>query len=158
MKKIALEELKNQFDRELMRKDSVESKASYIVGVIAIFLPLLFNFSLELIKRENFSLKIIFLLYLILDLIVIARILYLSIKTLNITKVKYPIPSSNLNELNQFYFKNDDLMDDLKDYYLHCIEDINSKNNKKGTNLSECFILIGVSIFLTLALFILGLL
>ena len=158
MKKLALEELRNQFERELMRKDSLESKASYIVGVIAIILPLLFNFSLEIIKRDDFSLKIIFGLYLILNLIVIARILYLSIKTLYITKVKYPIPSSNPNELNQFYFKNEDLMDDLKDNYLHCIEDINSKNNIKGANLSECFILIGFSTFLTVISFILGLL
>lgn len=158
MNKIALEELRNQFERELKRKDSLESKASYIVGVIAIFLPLLFNFSLEIIKRENFSLKIIFIIFLILNLILIARILYLSIKTLNITKVKYPIPSSNPNELNEFYFKNEDLFDDLKDNYLFCIEDINSKNNEKGAILSECFILIGVSTFLTVISFILGLL
>ena len=158
MKILALEELRNQFERELMRKDSLESKASYIVGVIAVFLPLLFNFSLEILKRDDFSLKIIFCLYLILNLIVIARILYLSIMTLYITKVKYPIPSSNPNELNQFYFKNEDLMDDLKDNYLFCIEDINSKNNEKGAILSECFIMIGVSTFLTVISFILGLL
>lgn len=158
MKKIALEELRCQFERELLRKDSLESKASYIVGITAIILPLLLNFSLEIIKRDASSMKTILILILIINLILIAFILYNSIKILNITKVKYPIPSSDPNKLNEFYFKNNDLEKDLRDFYFNSISSINLDNNIKGRKLSLCFKLIVISTVLSIFLFILGLL
>ena len=158
MKELAFEELRSQFERELLRKDSLESKASYIVGIIAIFLPLLLNFSLEILRQGTSPVKFWIIFILIINLILIAVILYFSIKILYVTKVRYPIPSSDPNKLNEFYFKNEDLEDDVKDRYFDCISSINLDNNEKASKLSKCFILIVISTVLSMILFILGLL
>ena len=56
MFRLGLEELRNQFDMELSRKDSLESKASYIVGFTSIILPLLLTILLELLTGKKIDL------------------------------------------------------------------------------------------------------
>ena len=157
MFKLGLEELKNQFDRELMRKDSLESKASYIVGFTSIILPLLFSILLELLNEKSIisvELKSYMLGILIIDMVLIFITLIITIYILDVTHVNYPLPSSNPNELNKFYFKNVDLESDLKDYYFGCISNLNIQNNKKANLLSLCFKLILVSSILIFIMFL----
>ena len=112
MFKLGFEELKNQFDRELVRKDSLESKASYIVGFTSIILPLLFSILLELLNDKSLifvEVKSYILGILITNITLIFITLIITIYILDITNVNYPLPSSNPNELNNFYFNNADL-------------------------------------------------
>ena len=136
---------------ELSRKDSLESKASYIVGFTSIILPLLLTILLELLKEESlFSVQIKYcvLAILIIDMILIFITLFKTIKILDITFVKYPRNSSDPNKLNDFLFHNENLESELKDYYLGAISSLNINNNKKSQSLSVCFKLIFVSAIL----------
>lgn len=156
MFKLGFEELKNQFDRELARKDSLESKASYIVGFTSIILPLLFSILLELLNDKSLifvEVKSYILGILITNITLIFITLIITIYILDITNVNYPLPSSNPNELNNFYFNNADLGSDLKDYYFGCISNLNIQNNKKANFLSLCFKLILVSSILIFIMF-----
>ncbi|WP_296869359.1 hypothetical protein [uncultured Methanobrevibacter sp.] len=160
MFRLGLEELRNQFDMELSRKDSLESKASYIVGFTSIILPLLLTILLELLKEESlFSVQIKYcvLAILIIDMILIFITLFKTIKILDITFVKYPRNSSDPNKLNDFLFHNENLESELKDYYLGAISTLNMKNNEKANSLSICFKLIITSSILIFML-ILGVL
>ena len=151
MFRLGLEELRNQFDMELSRKDSLESKASYIVGFTSIILPLLLTILLELLKGESFlavEIKYLLLGILLIDIILIFITLFKTIKILEITRVSYPRNSSDPNKLNDFLFDNENLESDLKDSYLGAISSLNINNNKKSQSLSICFKLIFVSAIL----------
>ena len=148
---LGLEELRNQFNMELSRKDSLESKASYIVGFTSIILPLLLTILLELLKGESFlavEIKYLLLGILLIDIILIFITLFKTIKILEITYVSYPRNSSDPNKLNNFLFDNENLESDLKDSYLGAISSLNINNNKKSQSLSVCFKLIFVSAIL----------
>lgn len=148
---LGLEELRNQFNMELSRKDSLESKASYIVGFTSIILPLLLTILLELLKGESFlavEIKYLLLGILLIDIILIFITLFKTIKILEITRVSYPRNSSDPNKLNDFLFDNENLESDLKDSYLGAISSLNINNNKKSQSLSVCFKLIFVSAIL----------
>ena len=148
---LGLEELRNQFNIELSRKDSLESKASYIVGFTSIILPLLLTILLELLKGESFlavEIKYLLLGILLIDIILIFITLFKTIKILEITRVSYPRNSSDPNKLNDFLFDNENLESDLKDSYLVAISSLNINNNKKSQSLSICFKLIFVSAIL----------
>lgn len=154
MNNLTLNELRSHFDRELMRKDSLESKASYILGIVAVILTLLFSILLEVLRKDSIiNNKSIILFVLIITFIVVFVILILSLRILDVTTVNYPLPSLNPNELSKF-FEKENLEDELKDKYLMVIPTINKENNNKAKKLSVCFYLIFSSSILVIMLFI----
>ncbi len=151
MDKLCLEELRAHFDREITRKDSIESKASYILGITVVILPLLFSILLEMDSITHN--KEIIMCILVITFIVVFIILILSLKILDLTNVSYPLPSLNPNELNNF-FEKENMEEELKDKYLMALPIINKENDSKAKKLVMCFKSIMVLSILIIVLFI----
>jgi hypothetical protein len=155
---LGLEECVRNYDRENTRKDSLESKASYILVAISIFTGIWGTLITYITKDSNISTNFFIIICTVLTIIFIAVCGLYAIRVLRIQDYKYPIEDSNPNNLKQYLSKpENDLRKELFSSYLVCFSENNIKNNKKAEYLQKseiylyCFVILSIiSIFLVI--------
>lgn len=143
--KEGFKELIRTYDRELDRKESLESKASYILGIISMLTAIVFAFIPSYLKPENLIINpIVYLLSIILLIIfflTILNTLQLCLKVINVTQTAYPtfVPE-NINELRKYLNKDDiTLENELYYSYLASVKINNLSNEEKVNNMNKIF-------------------
>jgi hypothetical protein len=157
--KIGLEEAIRHYDRENNRKSALESKASYLLGINAILMPIILGLILDLfIKKEiviqNNYLYWIFYSLMLIIFIIILVVCFLCIKLLKVTDVYFPIDEVKDPKKLEKFFNKTDLEKDLFSSYSLAISMNNKINNEKVKILSTSFCLVGIYIILFFILFI----
>lgn len=159
---IGFEEAIRHYDRENDRKQALESKASYILGIVSLIMTILFTLLIDIILTKNISynlqcFNLIVILIIILLILILGLVNFLCIRVLKIKDIFYPINTTEPNELRTFLAAEDNILkEELFTNYLSNIFINNAKNNAKAEDLSKAFILIeicaGILIFLALIL------
>ena len=136
---LGLEECIRNYDRENSRKNSLESKASYILVAISIFTGIWGSLITYISSNPNISTNItIFSIFAILTMIFIGLSGFYAIRVLRVRDYKYPIEDSNPNVLKPYLSTpEENLRKDLFSSYLACFSENNIKNNKKAEHLQK---------------------
>jgi len=147
-----LDECIRNYDRENDRKKSLESKASYFLGIISILIALwanLFNYTII-----NHSISI--LLIILVSLIVLISFLIVScgiycIKIIRIQNYHFPISGNDPNQIKSLLTKpTTKLRGQLFESYVMAFSINNLVNNKKANFLNEASKLLFYSIIITI--------
>lgn len=142
-KQLGLNEIRLQFDRENSRKQNLESKASYILGIISLMTTILITITMKMVFNSNFIFRKFIIIFTIITLIISS---YFCIKVLKNHEIFYPYRSLKPNEFKDYFDKNkNDLKENLYDSYLSATYVNNIKNNEKADNInySFCFLILG---------------
>lgn len=157
---LGFEEMLRIYDRELKRKNSLESKASYILGIISMQTTIILSIFPNLIIKsqslnKNQLVYQLSILFLIIFLIVISIIFIYCLKVLKITNTAYPtgVPE-NINDLKS-YLKKENLIKDLYTNYFGAISFNHQNIEKNVTRMNIIFKLISFSMVIILILAIL---
>lgn len=161
-KELGLNEIKLQFEREDGRKQSLESKASYILGIISLMATIILTIVVDVVFKSHFLFNFIYHIIIIALICLILFFIFFSaffcIKILRIQNIYYPYNSLKPNEFKCYFSKNDiDLKEHLFDSYLSSTFLNNLRNNKKAEyiNKSFCFLIFGIVFLIVLILIIL---
>ena len=138
----SFEEVTKIYERELSRKNSLETKASYIFGVISLiitlFVELLFN------KPDLFNnTMIIVLIILFFSISIISLILCLLI--MKVKYIPYPIKiTDNINDMrrNLIDINKEEIKTNIYYNYLGSISILNIYNNKDSEKLDIIYYLV----------------
>lgn len=137
--KLSLEESIRNYDREVSRKESLESKASYFLGIISIFAGIWGNLIIFILDKYPISIfMVVFSVLSILTVIFILKGGFYALQVLKIRDYQYPFDTNNPNILKKQLSKSENsVIKELFDSYLVCFSDNNIKNNKKAKNLQK---------------------
>lgn len=134
---LSLEECVRNYDRENSRKDSLESKASYILAAISIFTGIWGTLITYIASKPKINITI-FSIFAALTVIFIGVCGFYAIRVLKIRDYKYPIEDSNPKILKPYLSKpEDNLRKKLFSSYLVCFSENNIKNNNKAEYLQK---------------------
>jgi len=163
MSKLALEECIRAYDREIVRKNSLESKASALLSTNAIVISILNSFIAFIIARIiTFDNSGILIILNIVAIIIIGFSIYWSLDVLKIKKHFFPFDVKDPNSMRDQLDKEEDhLTNELIDRYLAIIPQMNNFNDSKVISLeaSRRFLFWGIfisSIGLIITIFVNG--
>ncbi|WP_321421298.1 hypothetical protein [uncultured Methanobacterium sp.] len=145
---LSLEECIRTYEREIVRKSSLESKASALLNTSAIVISILNSFVAfivaGIISFSNFGILIVLN---IIATILIGISIYWSLDILKIKQHFIPFDLKNPEKIMEKLDKeHDDLLNELIDLYLAIIPQIHKLNNSKAISLesSRKFLIIGI--------------
>ena len=145
---LSLEECIRAYEREVVRKNSLESKASALLNTNAIVVSILNIFAAfviaKLVTLENFGILIILN---IIATLLIGISIYWALDVLRIKKLFIPYEVKDPNLIMKNLDKNrDDLLNDLIDRYIVIIPQIHNFNDSKvdSLQLSRIFLICGL--------------
>jgi len=153
---LGLDECIRIYERENIRKQSLESKASYLLGIVAIFTGIWGNIIKDIINisSTNFISLIIICLN-VLTIILIGSCAIYCLKVLKIRKYAFPIKNSDPNKLGSYLSKSEnELKTDLFDSYIASFSTNNQKNNQKAKYLYDASKLLLCSIISSIILIV----
>jgi hypothetical protein len=158
---LGLDECIRIYERENIRKQSLESKASYSLGVVAIFVGIWGNIIKDIINIHSISfLSLIIICLNILIVILIGSCAFYCLNVLKIRKYAFPIEDNKPNNLMKQLSKSEnELKNELFDSYISSYFINNLKNNKKAQYLYESSKLLLYSIIfsvITLIILVIG--
>ncbi len=138
----SFEEVSKIYERELSRKNSLESKASYIFGVISLiitlFVELLFN------RHDLFKNNLIIVLITLFFIISISS-LFLCLLIMKVKYIPYPIKiTDNINDMrrNLIDINKEEIKSNIYYNYLGSISILNIYNNKDSEKLDIIYYLV----------------
>lgn len=143
---IALEECIRSYEREIARKNSLESKASTLLNTSAIVVTILNSFIAIIISKIIILDNVVILIALnILALIFILFSIFMSFDVLKIQNYFTPFKLDDPNRMNEI-LEDETLNNDLLDRYLSIIPQIHLLNNNKVVSLesSRRFLIFGL--------------
>lgn len=138
----SFEEVTKIYERELSRKNSLESKASYIFGVISLiitlFVELLFN------KPYLFN-NILIIVLIVLFFIISISSLFLCLLIMKVKYIPYPIKiTDNINDMRRdlIDINKEEIKSNIYYNYLGSISILNIYNNKDSEKLDIIYYLV----------------
>lgn len=148
---VALEELIRTYDREIVRKNSLESKASAHINTSAIVISILNGFIAFVVsKLVTFNNSVILIIINIIATILIGISIYYSLDILNIKKVLTPLNEDDPDELLKNFDEDEKTMrEKLKFNYSASISQIKNINDIKASSLTKSSEFLIVGIFLS---------
>lgn len=146
----ALEECIRTYEREITRKNSLESKATALLNTNAIVVSILNSFIAFIVAGiVTFNYFEILIFLNIISIILIGISIYWSLNVLKLKKQFIPFDVKNPNLLmKKLNKKDDDLINELMKRYLFIISEIHKFNNNKVVSLeaSRRFLIIGIAV------------
>lgn len=137
----SLEESIRNYERENNRKQSLESKASYLLGIISIFTGIWGIFVKDIINISITTFPSNIIIYL--SLLTIILIVFCAVYCLNVLKIRkhaFPIEGNDPNILrSQLSKPENELKKELFDSYIASFSVNNLKNNEKARYLFEAY-------------------
>lgn len=156
---LGLEECIRNYERENKRKESIESKASYILGITSIFISI-WGIFIKYILESEIEVKPFLIALTGLTVYLIAFCGIYSFLVLRIRKYDFPFANFNPNELNiQLSAAEEKLKEELFDSYISSFSTNHLKNDEKEKYLKETSKLLIYSIItsmITLFIFLSG--
>ncbi|WP_409199319.1 hypothetical protein [Methanobrevibacter sp. DSM 116169] len=148
-------EVVSHFTREENRKQSLESKASYLLGIIILIFTIFFEILINiLLNKAMFTTYILLIAFLMIILIIkLSIVSYLSISILKVSNFCYPIGSVDSNILEKELCECE--KEDIIDKYITCININNKINNKNAIKLKKSMTLIVICIVILLSIIVL---
>lgn len=133
VKKYHLDELKDYYNQEIQRKESLENKSSYMLAISSILLTIFVDILVNLVGNQIIVMSNI--LVILSTIFIISSIVSILFCMVNVTVLilKFPVDISSIQNIKEL--GEDELCDELYDNYTECI-----KSNVKKIDNKICLL------------------
>ncbi len=127
--KYHLEELKNIFNQEYQRKESLETKSSYMLAISSILLTIFVDIIITIVSSDNIVFSNLLILFSTIFVVFSVISILCCMINVSVLILKFPWDTCSIKNINQL--DESELYDELYENYMVCINENLKKIDKK---------------------------